>query len=220
MPTEWLNKERPTVEHLWVFGYAAYVFIPAEVHENKLAPKSELMVYLRNHPRGKGQFFMRRPNNVIFSAAQVTFDEFLYLKCLKASVWLYTRLQTPVPVISHPCHCNDRSCQNQIPQEDSDDEVPGSSRKSYKGKERARDANPEETSAPAPCPPSPKPVGPVPPLAPVCPLVQQHHSMHRKKVPVGPGNVYGDKHPIDIEKDTWKVHDWKQVVGEQSSHPQ
>jgi hypothetical protein len=94
-PTERLNKERPTVEHLRVFGCAAYVFIPAEVHENKLAPKSELMVYLGNHPGGKGWIFMRGPNNVIFSAAQATFDESLYPKCPKANVRPYTRLQTP-----------------------------------------------------------------------------------------------------------------------------
>jgi hypothetical protein len=71
--TEWLNKERPTVEHLWVFGCATYVFIPAGVRENKLAPKSELMVYLGNHSRGKGWIFMRGPNNIIFSTAQATF---------------------------------------------------------------------------------------------------------------------------------------------------
>jgi hypothetical protein len=161
-PTEWLNKEWPTVEHLRVFGCAAYVFIPAGVRENKLAPKSELMVYLGNHPRGKGWIFMRGPNNIVFSAAQATFDESIYPKCPKSSVRPYTRLQTPTPVTPHPCHCDDGNCQNQVPHIEDDDEggtEPITS--THKGKERARDANPEETSAPAPRPPSPKPAGPV-----------------------------------------------------------
>jgi hypothetical protein len=70
-----------------------------------------------------------------------------------------------------------------------------------KEKERACDANPEETSVLAPCPSSPKPVGPVPPPVPVRPQVQLRHSQCEKKVPVKPGNVYGDKHPVAIEKD-------------------
>ena len=221
-PTEWLNKERPTVEHLRVFDCAAYIFIPAEVRENKLAPRSELMVYLGNHPRGKGWIFMRGPNNIIFSAAQATFDESIYPKCPKSSVWPYTRLQTPAPVIPHPYHCDDRNCQEQGSNIEDDDEGTGPATSTYKGKgkERARDANPEETSAPAPRSPSPKPAGPVPPPAPVQPSVQPRHSTRKGKVPVKPGNIYGDKHPVSIEKDTRKMRNWKQVVGKQSSRPQ
>jgi transposase InsO family protein len=219
-PTEWLNKERPTVEHLRVFGCAAYVFIPAEVRENKLAPKSELMVYLGNHPGGKGWIFMRGPNNIIFSAAQATFDESLYPKCPKASVRPYTRLQTPAPTTPHPCHCDDGNCQ--VPHnEDDDDETDPIFRTSKgKGKERARDANLEETSALTPHPPSPKPAEPVSPPKPMHPPVQPRRSQREKKVPVKPGNIYGDKHPVLIEKETRKMADWKKVVGERSSRPQ
>jgi hypothetical protein len=148
------------VEHLQVFGCATYVFIPAEVCENKLAPKSELMTYLGNHPRGKGWIFMCGPNNVIFSAAQATFDESLYLKCPKASVRPYTRLQTPAPTTPHPCHCDDGNCR--VPHNEDDDQGgtgPETDIHKEKGKERARDANPEEASVPAPRLPSPTPVG-------------------------------------------------------------
>ena len=220
-PTERLHKERPTVEHLRVFGCAAYVFIPAEVRENKLAPKSELMVYLGNHPGGKGWIFMCRPNNVIFSATQATFDESMYPKCPRTSVRPYTRLQTPAPVTPHPCHCDDGNCQNQVPHIEDDDE--GETRpttSTHKGKEKACNADPEETSAQAPRPPSPKPAGPVPPLVPVHTPVQPRRSTRKGKVPVKPGNVYRSKHPVDIEKDTRRMRDWKQVVGEQSSRPQ
>jgi hypothetical protein len=164
---------------------------------------------------------MRGPNNVIFSTAQATFDESIYLKCPKLSVRPYTRLQTPALVTPHPCHCDDGNCQNQIPHvEDSDEGDTGPATNTYKGKERARDVNPEETSAPAPRPPSPKPAGPVPPLAPLRPPVPPRRSTREKKIPVKPGNVYGDKHPATIEKDTRKMRNWKQIVGEQSSCPQ
>jgi hypothetical protein len=164
---------------------------------------------------------MRGPNNVIFSATQATFDESIYLKCLKSSVRPYTRLQTPAPVTPHPCHCDDGNCQNQVPHiEDDDEGDTGPTTSTYKGKERARDANPDETSAPAPRPQTPKPAGPVPPPMPVRRLTEPRRSMREKKVLVKPGNVYGDKHPATIEKDTRKMRDWKQVVGEQSSRPQ
>jgi hypothetical protein len=220
-PTERLNKERLTVEHLRVFGCAAYVFIPAEVRENKLAPRSELMTYLGNHPGGKGWIFMRGPNNIIFSAAQATFDESLYPKCPKASVRPYTRLQTPAPVTPHPCHCDDGNCQVPHGEDNDQNETSPVTRTSKgKGKERARDANPEETSAPAPRSPSPKPVEPVSLPKPMHPPVQPRRSQREKKVPVKPGNIYGNKHPVLIKKETRKMTDWKKVVGEQSSRPQ
>ena len=135
------------------------------------------MVYLSNHPGGKGWIFMRGPNNVIFSTAQATFDESIYPKCPKTSVRPYTRLQTPAPVTPHPCHCDDGNCH--VPYNEDDDEAgtgPITNTYTKKGKERARDANPEETSAPAPRPSSPTPVGPVPPPTPVRPPVAPRRS--------------------------------------------
>ena len=80
-PYQSMNGEKPSVDHLRVFGCAAYVFIPREVRENKMAPRSELMIYLGTHPGGKGWIFMRTPSNTVFSAAQATFDESFFPKC-------------------------------------------------------------------------------------------------------------------------------------------
>ena len=80
-PYQQLEKEKPSIEHLRVFGCGAYAFIPTEVRANKLAPKSELMTYLGNAPGGKGWKFMRAPNNIIFTSAHATFDETLFPKC-------------------------------------------------------------------------------------------------------------------------------------------
>src|SRR5258708_26796875 len=49
-PYQLLYGDKPSVEHLKIFGCGAYVFIPAEVRKNKLAPRSEIMTYLGNAP--------------------------------------------------------------------------------------------------------------------------------------------------------------------------
>jgi len=64
-----LHQEKPTIDHLQVFGCGAYIFIPEEVRINKLSLRSEMMIYLGGAPRVKGWIFMRSPNNIIFTAA-------------------------------------------------------------------------------------------------------------------------------------------------------
>jgi len=46
-------------------------------------------------------------------------------------------------------------------------------------------------------------------------------STRKKTVPewYTEGNVYGKKHPVEIEKDILHQRDWKKVVGEESSRP-
>jgi hypothetical protein len=81
-PFENLEHMKPDVTHLRVFRCSAYIFLPEEVHHNKLNPKSELMTFI-GYPQGiKGYLFMRSPNNVLFTAIQALFDETLYPKCL------------------------------------------------------------------------------------------------------------------------------------------
>ena len=103
-PHEQLNRKKPTVDHLRVFGCGAYVYIPAEVRSNKLAPKSELMTYLGNAPGGKGWQFMRVPNNIICTSAHAIFDETMFPKCPLAVRRPNTRVRTPAPEPSRaPC---------------------------------------------------------------------------------------------------------------------
>jgi hypothetical protein len=96
-PLQKLTGEVLSIDHLRVLGCAAYVFIPAEVRTNKMAPKSELMIYLGNQPGGKGWIFMRGPNNIVFTAAHATFDETLFPRCPAADKQRNTWLQTPAP---------------------------------------------------------------------------------------------------------------------------
>ena len=84
-PYELLYGERPSIDHLRVFGCGAYVFIPVETRANKLAPRSELMTYLGNAPGASGFVFMRGPNNILFYATHCIFDESMFPKCPKVA---------------------------------------------------------------------------------------------------------------------------------------
>jgi len=96
-PFTLLWREKPTIDHLRVFGCGAYVFIPAETRANKLAPKSELMTYLGNAPGANGFVFMRGPNNMLYYATHCIFDESLFPKCPKQAKTPSVRLQENAP---------------------------------------------------------------------------------------------------------------------------
>jgi transposase InsO family protein len=80
-PFENLEHTKPNVTHLRVCGCSTYIFLPEEVHHNKLNPKSELMTFIGYPQKTKGYLFMRSLNNVLFTAIQALFNETLYLKC-------------------------------------------------------------------------------------------------------------------------------------------
>ena len=209
-PSEWLSGVRPSVEHLRVFGSAAYVFIPAEVRVKKMAPKSELMVYLGNHHGGKGWIFMRSPNNIIFSAAQAIFDESLFPKCPKANIRTYTRLQTPAPLPSSCTKNRNGDCQCPVPGDEEEDKP-----KVVQRQPAPKQGTPPPSRGITPPVQDPSPVDQPAPADPPAP----GRPIRERKVPVKPGNVYGDKYPVDIEKSIRKKKDWSCVVGERSSRP-
>ena len=83
-PFEVLHGSQPDIAHLRIFGCAAYVHLPEDVWANKMAPKSELMVYIGVAPGNKSNFlFMRSPNNVLFTPAHALFDEARFPCCAK-----------------------------------------------------------------------------------------------------------------------------------------
>ena len=83
-PYEKFNQQPPDIRHLHVFGCGVYIHLPADVHTNKMAPKSELMVYLGIAPdNNKNSLFMHCSNNVKFISSQALFDEQLFPFCDK-----------------------------------------------------------------------------------------------------------------------------------------
>ena len=153
---------------------------------------------------------MRSPNNIIFSAAQAIFDESLFPKCPKANIRAYTRLQTPAPPPSSRSKNGNGDCQCPVPGDEEEDQPKVV---------RQQPAPKEETP-----PPSREITPPVRDPSPVDQPAPAGPPAHRRsgrecKVPVKPGNIYGDKHPVNIEKSIRKKKDWSRVVGEESSCP-
>jgi hypothetical protein len=95
-PYELVYKELPNIDHLRVFGCAAYVFIPPEDRSNKLAPKSELMTYVGWGVTGH-QFITR--SGGLKKSAHALFDESLFPRLSKHAAPRRTT-QTPVPECS------------------------------------------------------------------------------------------------------------------------
>ena len=55
-----------------------------DVWANKMAPKSELMVYVGVAPGNESNFlFMRSPKNVLFTSTHVLFDKACFPHCAK-----------------------------------------------------------------------------------------------------------------------------------------
>ena len=224
-----LNGEKPTIDHLRVFGCGTYVYIPAEIRTDKLAPKSELMTYLGIAPGVKGWKFMRGPNNIIFTAANAIFDEEMFPKCPQAVRRPITRLQSNAPSPTCPNKSGRDTCQCSPPESKGDDDESEQSAPQRdstpkgKGKGRAID-----DGAPSPPPVTPKgekgSLTPRPPAPEPTPTLQPEDGPSRpareRRPPLRPGNVYGEReHPLDIEKRTRKKVDWKSVVGERAPLP-
>ena len=96
IPFEVLHGSQPDIAHLHVFGCTAYVHLPEDVQANKMAPKSELMVYIGVAPGNESNFlFMRSLNNVLFTSAHVLFDEACFPCCAKPTCMQPTAQVTP-----------------------------------------------------------------------------------------------------------------------------
>jgi len=66
--------------HFCIFGCGAYVFLPSEVHANKLVPHSELMIFIGYKDNGY-HFICHTQGNIIFHSTHAIFNEELFLKC-------------------------------------------------------------------------------------------------------------------------------------------
>jgi len=89
-PQEIFTDEKPKISYLCVFGCRAYVYLPNEVHANKLIPHSELMIFIGYEDNGY-RFICHTQGNVIFRSTQAIFDEENFPRCSSP----YPREQMP-----------------------------------------------------------------------------------------------------------------------------
>ena len=80
-PQEIFTGKKPKISHLCVFGCGVYVYLPNEVHANKLIPCSELMIFI-GYENNSYRFICHTQGNVIFCSTQDIFDEGHSPKCL------------------------------------------------------------------------------------------------------------------------------------------
>lgn len=76
-PYEALHGKVPDISHLRVFRCGAYVYLHEEVQTNKLAPKSELMLYLGVTEGIKGHKFMRNATSLFRYHVSAAGDQYL-----------------------------------------------------------------------------------------------------------------------------------------------
>lgn len=81
-PQEVLTKEKPDISKFRIFSCSAYVCILHEVQDNRLSPKSELMIFLGWIPDCKDYLFMcHQKANVLFISLTAIFDKQYFPKC-------------------------------------------------------------------------------------------------------------------------------------------
>jgi len=86
-PQEIFTGEEPKISHLCVFGCRAYMYLPNEVHANKLILCSELMIFI-GYEDNSYRFIHHTQGNVIFHSTQAIFDKGYFSKCLSShSTW-------------------------------------------------------------------------------------------------------------------------------------
>ena len=75
------NGTKPDISYFRTFGCRAYVFIPKDRRANKLAPKSEDMMFIGYEPGTKGYHFWSKIRRTVVISSTATFDEFDFPNC-------------------------------------------------------------------------------------------------------------------------------------------
>ena len=68
-PHEMLKGKLPNIAHLRVFGCGTFVYLPALVRANKMAPKLELMTYIGVAPGNKRNLLFMCSTNAVFTTS-------------------------------------------------------------------------------------------------------------------------------------------------------
>ena len=80
-PIQLWNGTKPDLSYFRTFGCQVYVFIPKDKRPNKLAPKSEDMIFVGYEPGTKGYRFWSRTRRMIVISSIAIFDEFDFPNC-------------------------------------------------------------------------------------------------------------------------------------------
>jgi len=203
---------KPDVSHLCIFGCGAYVFLSEDVQANKLSPKSKTMVYLGQPAGCEGFCFYHITTGCIFISTTTVFDKTFFPHCPDGKQWHFTELGDVPPTENrYPDDLIDQSNDNNFGNNplfplENDDSAPSSP----PSKPEVIVVSDYDTEHPLHTQGNP----PVPPP-------QWHdddaprHGTRQQMVCSHPDSVYGDRTPVDLQRD-----DLHRRVGNQlgSSH--
>jgi len=82
-PVELFEGKKPDVSYFRTFGCGAYVHLPKDTRPNKLAPKSEAMIFIGYDVGSKAYKFFRPTRQTIYISPHAIFDETWFPKCSK-----------------------------------------------------------------------------------------------------------------------------------------
>ena len=190
-----------------MFDCGAYVYLPADVRANKLAPKSELMCYIDHSEGMKAYKFMRLHNNTIFIGTTAIFDEELFPKCSASH-----KKDQSGPVNWHRGDAPNGSTPDQpIPMDDDDEFEHCQPLPHYHPRSNVHD----DAAADQPLPelePQPQPPAPAdePQQLETEEAPRPRRSTRQRQAPLRPGNVYGDRRdPKDLVRDLEGASRWR-----------
>ena len=106
IPYELVNKNKPDITYLWVFGCGAYVYLPETIQYNTLTHKSELMTFLGIKESTKGYLFMRTESVVEFTTTTALFDKKLFSRCLNSKQPEHTSIKEIQEDLAESTVCN------------------------------------------------------------------------------------------------------------------
>ena len=164
------------------------------------------MIFLGYLEGVKGYLFMQLPNNVLFKGATAIFDEEMMPKCPSMVKCRYTPVGDKIPHKTKEVP--------PIPQKMDNEDFPHHRRSPSSDKrDDAEDKNNSSPQHSLPCtlprqqellPPAQR--QPPPPL---------RKSGHEQKIPLRPGNIYGDKrNPVELERE-----DRRRALGKDKEEP-
>jgi hypothetical protein len=151
------------------------------------------MTYLGNAPNAGGFMFMKAPNNVIFYTTHCIFDESMFPRCNKVVKKPLTRLLEVPPTHHHH--------QDTIPVDEDDTpprhhrNIPRNTREQPPQEGIVEECSPVGTPEPEKQQSPPRQENPPPEEE----LLQR--STRQTRVSKKPGNIYGDRHPVEILMD-------------------
>src|SRR6266550_3772678 len=199
-PVENLTGKKPDVSYFKIFGTKAWVYIPHESRENKLTPRSEIMTFIGYELNAKAYRFMTNTNQFKVST-QAEFDETKFPRAKPLDINYTKDLEFIRPIDWDNSDNTDNNISNGKPDDESDGDISSELQNSdddfYEFNQPIQNLEKDPSTT--------KPIrGKKTYKPPVLPL---RRSERLRQPVIQKDNAYGDKTPLEIEKEISEEQD-------------